>query len=610
MWGRTRRANGEGDGAPRPTANIRVLRHVFAHLRPYRVQVAWAVVALTVAALTVLGLGTGVRRLVDDGFAAADPGFLDGALVALLAFVVLLAVASYARFSLVSWIGERVVADIRRDVYDHVLALDVGYFETTKTGEIMSRLVTDTTVLQVVVGSSLSMALRNVLLMVGGIAMLLVTSVKLTALVILVVPLVIGPIVVFGRRVRRLSRASQDRLADVGARVEESINAVRTVQAFGREGFERERFGVEVERAFATAVHRIRARALLTAIVIVLVFGAVGLVLWIGGHDVLAGRLTPGQLSAFVFYSVVVASAAGALSEVFGDLQRAAGATERLVELLATAPGIAAPDRPETLPLPARGSIAFADVTFRYPSRPATPALDGFTLRVAPGETVALVGPSGAGKTTVFTLLLRFHDPERGQVTIDGIDLARADPTEARACIALVPQDPVIFAASAADNIRYGRLDATDAEVRAAAEAAAAADFIDRLPQGFATFLGERGVRLSGGQRQRIALARAILRNAPILLLDEATSALDSESEAAVQAALARLKVGRTMLVIAHRLATVQKADRIVVMDAGRVVATGTHAELLAADGLYARLARLQFNLGIGTKESGGRTTV
>jgi ATP-binding cassette subfamily B protein len=415
---------------------------------------------------------------------------------------------------------------------------------------------------------------------------------------VLVVPLVVVPIVVYGRRVRGLSRASQDRVADLGARVEETVNAVRTVQSYGQEGRERARFAADAERAFATAVERIRARGLLTALVIVLVFGAVGLVLWIGGHDVLAGRISAGDLSAFVFYAIVLASAVGALSEVVGDLQRAAGATERLVELLGTPPRIAAPDRALAMPAPPRGAVAFAGVTFRYPSRPGSPALAGFDLEVSPGETVALVGPSGAGKTTVFALLLRFHDPEAGRVTIDGVDLARADPAEARARIALVPQDPVIFAASAADNIRYGRPEASDAEVRRAAEAAAAADFIDRLPEGFATFLGEKGVRLSGGQRQRVALARAILKDAPILLLDEATSALDSESEAAVQSALARLKRGRTMIVIAHRLATVQKADRIVVMEAGRVVATGSHAELMAEDGLYARLARLQFDLG------------
>jgi ATP-binding cassette subfamily B protein len=433
-------------------------------------------------------------------------------------------------------------------------------------------------------------------MLVGGTVLLAVTSARLTGLVFLVVPLALVPILVYGRRVRRLSRASQDRIADVGSYGDEALGAIRTVQAFGHEPVDRKRFAERVEDAFATAVGRIRARALLTAVVIALVFGAVSVILWIGGHDVLAGRISGGELSAFVFYAVVVAGAAGALSEVIGDLQRAAGATERLLELLDTEPDIAAPSAPEPLPVPARGAVRFEGVEFRYPSRPERAALTGFDLDVRSGEKLAIVGPSGAGKTTVFQMLLRFYDPEAGRIAFDGIDLRSADPASLRSRIGLVPQEPVIFSGSAWENIRYGKPEAGDAEVRRAAAAAAALDFLERLPEGLDTFLGERGVRLSGGQRQRIAIARAILRDPALLLLDEATSALDSESERAVQQALDRLMAGRTTLVIAHRLATVLKADRIVVMDQGRIVASGSHAELSRAGGLYARLAALQFD--------------
>ena len=572
------------------------LRLLGRFLAPYKLAMAGALAALVTAAGTVLALGFGLRRLVDDGFRAGDAALLDRALVVMLGVIALLALASYGRYYLVSWIGERVVADIRRAVYDHIIGLSPAFFEITRTGEILSRLTTDTTVLQVVVGSTASMALRNLLMLVGGTILLAVTSPKLTGLVILIVPVVILPIVVFGRRVRRLSRASQDRIADAGAHVDETVNAVRTVQAFTHEARERRRFATRAEAAFDVAVDRVRVRALLTAVVIVLVFGAVGTVLWIGGHDVIAGRISAGALSAFVFYAVVVAGAVGALSEVVGELQRAAGATERLMELLATRSDIAVPAHPTPLPEPPVGAVAFDNVTFRYPTRPERPALDRFSLAVAPGETVALVGPSGAGKTTVFQLLLRFYDPQDGAITLDGVGLPEADPGAVRGRLAMVPQEPVVFAADAWENIRYGRPEASDDEVRAAAEAAAATDFIDRQAQGFGTDLGERGVRLSGGQRQRIAIARAVLRNAPVLLLDEATSALDAESEQAVQAALEGLMVGRTTLVIAHRLATVLKADRIVVMDEGRVVATGTHHALIAEGGLYARLAALQFD--------------
>jgi len=589
-------SRGEPRSNREKSRDLNKIRPLLRFVRPYRAEAAGALVALTVSAAAVLAMGVGLRLLIDQGLGGDDNTLLNDALIYLIGMVVLLATGTFARFYLVSWLGERVVADMRQAIFERILRLSPAFFEINKTGELLSRLTTDTTLLQTVIGSQASSALRNLLLLLGGVAMLFVTSPRLAGLVFILVPIVVVPIIILGRRVRQRSRTSQDRIADLGGHVEESFNAIQTVQAFGQEDNVQSRFGDKVEAAFHTAITRVRARAFLTAFVILFVFTGIAAVLWLGGHDVLDGRLTGGELTSFLFFAVVVAGSVGSLSEVYGDLQHAAGAAERLGELLRQDSDIGTPEDPATLPEASRGAIVLDSVTFSYPSRLDQPALNEFTLDVEPGEHVALVGPSGAGKTSVFNLLLRFYDPETGQVRIDGVDLRRLNPVEARDRLGLVPQDAAIFAADAWENIRFGRPGATDDEVRTAARAAGAEQFIDALPEGFATFLGEKGMRLSGGQKQRVAIARAILRNPAVLLLDEATSALDAESERVVQQALETLMAGRTTIVIAHRLATVQKADRIVVMDEGRVVAEGTHESLVAEDGLYARLAALQFD--------------
>ena len=579
--------------------SISALKMILPYITPYRLQLGGAAIALLFAAATVLAMGAGLQFLIDEGFAAGNPFLLDRAVVVLVAVVVLLAGASYGRFYLISWVGERVVADLRVAVFNHVIGLNLGFFETRSTGEILSRISTDTTLVQTVVGSSVSIALRNLLLFFGGMVMLLITSPKLTGLVLLVIPFVVIPIIVLGRKVRVLSRNSQDRFADLGSHVEEILSGIRIVQAFSHEVLDKIKFMQRVETAFDTAIERVRKRALLTAVVIAFIFGAVAIVLWIGGRDVLAGNISPGELSAFVFYAIVVAGSTGALSEVIGELQRAAGAMDRLNELLLVTSNIPVPLEPKSLPKKVTGAITFDKVNFYYPSRPDQLALDDFNLEIKSGETVAFVGPSGAGKTTVFQLLLRFYDPNEGVIKLEGVALKQTDPKIVRSQIGLVPQDGIIFSDNVIENIRYGRPEATEKEIKLAAESANALEFIEKLPNGFETNLGEKGVQLSGGQRQRLAIARAVLRDPAVLLLDEATSALDAESERSVQRALDKIMVGRTTLIIAHRLATVLRADRIIVMEEGRAIASGSHEQLLKSCPLYARLAQLQFDLNL-----------
>jgi ATP-binding cassette subfamily B protein len=593
---------------PKPDANLErkgalsALAGLLPFLRPYRRQFALAGIALVVAACATLAIPYAFKQMIDLGFGAAagerSIRHVDATFLALFGVATVLALATAARFYLVSWLGERVTADIRAAVYRHVVNQSPEFFETTQTGEVLSRITTDTTLIQSVVGTSISLALRNTLLFAGGLAMLFVTSAKLSSIILALLVLVIVPIVLFGRRVRTLSRDSQDRIADASAMAGEILNAMPTVQAFTHEHIESARFGDSVESAFQTAMRRIRARAFLTMLAIVLVFGTIVFVLWLGAHAVLAGDMTGGDLGQFILYASIVAGSIGALSEVLGEAQRAAGATERLLELLAVRSPIQDPATPVALPArtAAGAALTLKDVTFSYPSRPDSAALGHLSLDIRPGETVAVVGPSGAGKTTLFQLFLRFYDPQAGAIALDGVDIRDLALHDLRDAVGIVPQDTVIFSANAMDNIRYGRSDATDAEVIAAARLAAAHEFIERLPEGYQSFLGERGVRLSGGQRQRIAIARALLKNPPLLLLDEATSALDAESERLVQTALEAAMVGRTTVIIAHRLATVQRADRIVVMDDGRIVETGTHASLVAMKGIYANLAALQFH--------------
>ncbi|MCR6662430.1 MAG: ABC transporter transmembrane domain-containing protein [Luteimonas sp.] len=586
-------ARADSTSPPEPKARIGSLRTLWPFVMRHKgLFVAW-LLALAASSTATLSLPVAVRYMIDRGFTSGSN--IDAAFALLFLVTLALAFATAARFFFVSLLGERVVADLRNRFYSHLIGLDQAFFEKNRSGELVSRLSADTELLRSVVGSTMSVAIRSVVMVLGSMAMLVVTSPRLAAWTLVGIPLFVLPLVLGGRRLEKISRQSQDRVADANTLAAESLGAIRTVQAHAREPYERGRFADAVALSVATARRRIGVQSLVTAVAISLIFGAITLVLWSGAHDVIAGRMSAGTLGQFVLYALFGAGSVGALAEVWNELQRAAGGMGRISELLEERNGIAAPTHPAALPSPLRGELRFDAVSFHYPTRPDAPALEGFDLHVAPGETVALVGPSGAGKSTVFAMLLRFHDPQSGHIAIDGVDIDTLDPAQLREAIALVPQQPAIFAASARDNIRYGRLEASDDDIAAAAKSAEAHEFISALPAGYDEQLGERGARLSGGQQQRIAIARALLKDAPILLLDEATSALDAQSERAVQTAFEHLMEGRTTLVIAHRLATILKADRIVVMDKGRIVAQGTHAELLAQGGLYAELARLQF---------------